>query len=130
MMVFMVMAAVAITLCVAGFCAAAAAAGAVALFDVVIAQMVSICRRSRTRRSARAVVALRGCGAGRCAYCHDDVVVEDRAACAACLAVHHEECWEGRCAACGAAIALRLRGSSEASARPDAGPRGKRIARR
>jgi hypothetical protein len=58
-------------------------------------------------------IALRGCGAGRCAYCHDDVAVEDRAACAACLAVHHEECWEGRCAACGAALSLRLGGSFE-----------------
>ena len=54
-----------------------------------------------------ASVVLRGCGAGRCAYCHDDVAVEDRAACAACLAVHHEECWEDRCAACGAALSLR-----------------------
>jgi hypothetical protein len=40
---------------------------------------------------------------GRCAYCHDDVAVEERTACAACLAVHHTECWsqDRKCASCG-----------------------------
>jgi hypothetical protein len=47
-------------------------------------------------------------GVGRCAYCHDDVAVEDRAACAGCLAVHHTDCWEDRCAACGARLVLGL----------------------
>jgi hypothetical protein len=83
--------------------------------------------RASERPRPRRTVALRGCGVGRCAYCHDVVAIDDRAACAACLAVHHEECWEGRCAACSAALALR---SSGRSARPDAGPRGERIARR
>lgn len=39
----------------------------------------------------------------RCAYCHDAVASEDRAACAECLAVHHSECWReggGSCASC------------------------------
>jgi hypothetical protein len=57
---------------------------------------------------SRPPVALRGCGAGRCAYCHDQVAVEDRAACASCHAVHHVDCWEGRCASCGAGLVLGL----------------------
>ncbi len=46
--------------------------------------------------------------AGRCPYCHDSVPVAERAACAACLAPHHQECWreQGACAACGDARAL------------------------
>jgi len=39
-------------------------------------------------------------GPGRCAYCHDSVPERERVACAACLAVHHADCWEGRCASC------------------------------
>lgn len=41
---------------------------------------------------------------GRCPYCHDTVEqVAERAACAHCLAVHHQACWRehGSCAACG-----------------------------
>jgi hypothetical protein len=86
--------------------------------------------RERSRPRAPVTLRVRGCGVGRCAYCHDDVAVEDRAACAACLALHHEECWDGRCAACAACLALRQRGSSGPSARPEAGPRAERIARR
>src|SRR5436190_10936352 len=42
-------------------------------------------------------------GPGRCAWCHDDVRIEDRSACASCLAVHHPDCWrrDQHCAACG-----------------------------
>ena len=45
-------------------------------------------------------------GPGRCAYCHDDVPEAERTACIACLAVHHHDCWHGRCAACGEARSL------------------------
>jgi hypothetical protein len=68
--------------------------------------------RARARaRSAAGPVALpvvKGRGVGRCAYCHDEVGVEDRTACAGCLAVHHADCWEDRCAACGARLVLGL----------------------
>jgi hypothetical protein len=38
----------------------------------------------------------------KCPFCHDEVAVADRAVCAACLAVHHLECWteHGACSAC------------------------------
>lgn len=47
-------------------------------------------------------------GPSRCAYCHGDVAIEERAACAACFAAHHVECWraDGRCATCRATIVL------------------------
>jgi uncharacterized Tic20 family protein len=58
--------------------------------------------------SDEARVGVRGGGPGRCAYCHDAVVAEDRVACNGCLAVHHGECWrhDGCCAACGATASL------------------------
>jgi len=43
---------------------------------------------------------------GRCAYCHGDVPPEERVACRDCLAPHHQECFEGRCAACGSESVL------------------------
>lgn len=48
--------------------------------------------------------------ATRCAFCHDQVEVSDRAVCATCLAMHHLECWRehGVCANCSAAKALTL----------------------
>lgn len=41
----------------------------------------------------------------RCAYCHDDLSTA-KTACHACLAPHHPECWEDKCAACGASQRL------------------------
>ncbi|RMG09527.1 MAG: DUF3320 domain-containing protein, partial [Planctomycetota bacterium] len=45
----------------------------------------------------------------RCPFCHDAVSPEEpNAACNACLSRHHAECWDelGRCASCGAGLAL------------------------
>jgi len=45
---------------------------------------------------------------GRCPYCHDKVELDDRVACAACLAAHHQACWSEhlRCATCAHEAAL------------------------
>jgi hypothetical protein len=50
------------------------------------------------------VTARRKAGAKRCPYCHDSLSAEAAVACTACLAPHHEDCWDetGRCANCGA----------------------------
>lgn len=57
---------------------------------------------------------VQGGGPLRCAYCHDSVPSEDRAACADCLAVHHEGCWResGRCASCQGARPLFAPGAA------------------
>lgn len=58
-----------------------------------------------TRARARVEVSV------RCAYCHDDLTVDERRFCAACLAPHHAECWieHGLCSApgCGELRVLR-----------------------
>ncbi len=60
---------------------------------------------------------------GRCAYCKDAVELSQRAACAACLAVHHEGCWSehGRCAACGVEEVLRRATPSSGAWAPSGG---------
>ena len=56
-------------------------------------------------------VAIEGAGT-RCPYCHETVRVEDDAwtVCGACLARHHEACWDehGCCASCEGAVPLTL----------------------
>ncbi|MDF1667040.1 MAG: hypothetical protein P1V97_35180, partial [Planctomycetota bacterium] len=39
----------------------------------------------------------------RCPYCHDPITADSlKAACYACMAWHHEECWQdhGKCSSC------------------------------
>ena len=61
--------------------------------------------RSRTRERARGRTSV------LCAYCHDDLSLEERRFCASCLAPHHAECWieHGLCSApgCGQVRVLR-----------------------
>ena len=55
---------------------------------------------------------------GRCVYCKGDVDIAERAACAACLAVHHRDCFEidACCAACGQSeVLVRQDGPIEAT---------------
>lgn len=51
-------------------------------------------------RSAERIVDL---GRERCPFCHDEVEVERAVVCQACLARHHDGCWDegGRCSSCG-----------------------------
>lgn len=47
----------------------------------------------------------------RCPFCHADAgVAASRGVCAACLARHHDACWEenGRCSSCGHTVRLEL----------------------
>lgn len=45
----------------------------------------------------------------RCPYCHDSIQpdgLEQAVVCGQCLARHHRDCWDGRCGACSATVAL------------------------
>jgi hypothetical protein len=64
-------------------------------------------------------------GPRRCAFCHEEVPAEERVACAACFAAHHDACWgeAGRCATCQGTQALVREGQSiEAVAHPGRDP--------
>lgn len=63
-------------------------------------------------------------GPRRCAFCHEEVPAEERVACAACFAAHHDGCWSegGKCATCHGTQALVRDGQPTAATAAPAAP--------